>query len=74
MNKSMQPCDAGIKKRRAVEGQASFENNNYTDKSTPSNVKNNRISLKKALFIFADIAFYVLIASCYALVLLGDKQ
>ena len=36
MNKSMQPCDAGIKKRRAVQGQASLFTNHNISKSTPS--------------------------------------
>lgn len=74
MNKSMLPCDAGIKKRLTVGGQASLENNNYTDKSTLSNVKNNRILVKKALFTIAEIIFFSAIVVFDVVVLLGDKQ
>lgn len=74
MNKSIQPCDAGIKKRKALGSDAFFENNNYTNKSTLSSVKNNRIPVKKALFIIAEIVFFSAIAVFDVVALLGDKQ
>jgi hypothetical protein len=74
MNKSMLPCDAGIKKRRAVQGQAFFRNNNYTDKSTLSRVKNNQIPVKTVLFTIAEIIFFSAIVVFDVVVLLGDKQ
>ena len=74
MNKSMQPCDAGIKKRRAVQGQASLFTNHNISKSTPSNVKNNQIPVKTVLFTIAEIIFFSAIVVFDVVVLLGDKQ
>ncbi len=74
MNKSMLPCDAGIKKRRAVEGQAFFGNNNYINKFTLSNVKNNQIPVKTVLFTIAEIIFFSAIVVFDVVALLGDKQ
>lgn len=74
MNKSIQPCDAGIKKRKALGSDASFENNNYINKFTPSNVKNNQIPVKTVLFTIAEIIFFSAIVVFDVAALLGDKQ
>lgn len=65
MNKSIQPCDAGIKKRLTVGGQASFKNNNYTNKSTPFSLNDKQF---RALLIETIFWAIVLIACIVLLV------
>lgn len=74
MNKSIQPCNAGIKKRRAVQGQASLFTNYNISKSTSFSIKNNRILVKKALFVITEIVFFSAISVFDVVALLGDKQ